>query len=924
MNAHGLTDTVAGVVGPAAPCPSCSGHARLVNGICVSCLLQEGLRQTPAEPGESLDTLLARVDVRDTDWRVGDYDILEEIGRGGMGVIYKARQRGSRRIVALKRVLSYHTDSAETLVRFRREAEAAASLDHPNILPIYEVGEADGLPFFTMKFAPGGSLQTVKESLRDNPRYAVWLLARVARAVHHAHEHGILHRDLKPGNILLDGWREPMVSDFGLAKWLDATSDLTRTLTIFGTPGYIAPEQANGPAASLTPSADIYSLGAILFDLLTGRPPFLGEHALAVMRQAADRPAPKLRSLAPAADRDLETICAKCLERDAPVRYGSAADLAADLERWLAGRDIIARPIPPPVRLWRWSKRNPKLAATAAACLILAGAGFGQRKASSRLASIIREAELARQSVAVIPFEDLDAVSTRTTAAETTTMVFTAAAANTTGIHLRATPSLSEHFLIAFRGEDWKRAGTAAGARIMVSGNVRERAGKKRFTVRAVETATGSILRTWFRDDDSASESLRALVASVAALSRESDKHPDGEGVKSLAEGARQGKTHDSLARSYCERGTEFFGRYNLADVDRAIESFRRAVEIDPKYGEAFALLASATQARAQTSPAARELLEEAHRAILKAFELAPALPETHRAWGGILRRRGDLRGSIDPFITAYELDPSEWRTAALLGDAHEQLGRPDLAVAWFEKAQRLQARPLVADNIGNVWTSLGVFDKAEEAYRAATIFRPDLPVGALGLSRLAMVRGDFESAREHCAAARQRHPQNPEPLVMAALIEFYARNFARAEELYREAAAIDPAGGVNFAGSVRFLSALGFIKKNAGVLHEGNSLLDEASALDTTDCATIIDNPRRLYSRSATYAAAGDTARAANALDDAIVAGWIDHYALALDPRFDGMRESSSFQNTLHRLKDQVQAMRRSLPGRTLASNLH
>src|SRR5213076_1391636 len=206
-------------------------------------------------------------------------------------------------------ILSYHADSQETLTRFRREAQAAAGLDHPNILPIYEVGEnEEGIPFFSMKFASGGSLLEAAPALRSAPRRAVALLAKVARAVQYAHGQGILHRDLKPGNILLDGHGEPLVSDFGLAKWLDTTSNLTQTLTIFGTPGYIAPEQANGPAAKLTSAADIYSLGAILFSLLTGRPPFLGEHALAVVKQASEKPAPKLRSLAPTLDRDLETV----------------------------------------------------------------------------------------------------------------------------------------------------------------------------------------------------------------------------------------------------------------------------------------------------------------------------------------------------------------------------------------------------------------------------------------------------------------------------------------------------------------------------------------------------------------------------------------------------------------------------------------
>src|SRR6266699_1180554 len=325
-----------------------------------------------------------------------------------MGVIYRARQRHSRRIVALKRILAYHADSHETLARFRREAEAAAHLDHPNILPIYEVGQCeDELPFFSMKFAAGGSLVEAAPTLRREPRRAAALMAKVARAVQYAHIRGILHRDLKPANILLDGHGEPLVSDFGLATWLDGVSDLTHSLTIFGTPGYIAPEQANpslAETAKLTPAADVYSLGAVLFDLLTGRPPFLGEHALAVIKQAAEKPAPKLRSLVPTADRDLETICAKCLEREPQARYRSAADLAEDLERRFEGRPIIARPVSPPVRIWRCSKRNPKLAGSLVAAVVLGAIGIVAAFTSSRLSSIVKNAELARHSVVVTPF----------------------------------------------------------------------------------------------------------------------------------------------------------------------------------------------------------------------------------------------------------------------------------------------------------------------------------------------------------------------------------------------------------------------------------------------------------------------------------------------------------------------------------------
>src|SRR6266705_3102916 len=226
------------------PCVQCGSTSRVGRGLCLNCLLYRGLGAETYD-NETLETVLDEIDVRDADWRLGNYQILDEIGRGGMGVIYRARQRHSLRIVALKRILSFHGDSRETLARFRREAEAAASLDHPNILPIYEVSEGeDGLPFFSMKFAASGSLLDAAPGLRDDPRRIIALMAKVTRAVQYAHGHGILHRDLKPGNILLDGRGEPLVSDFGLAKWLDTSSDLTKSLTTFGTAGFIAPEQA--------------------------------------------------------------------------------------------------------------------------------------------------------------------------------------------------------------------------------------------------------------------------------------------------------------------------------------------------------------------------------------------------------------------------------------------------------------------------------------------------------------------------------------------------------------------------------------------------------------------------------------------------------------------------------------------------------
>jgi eukaryotic-like serine/threonine-protein kinase len=360
-------------------CPRCGTQVQdeTLDGLCPQCLVREGL--APEQSREQAEGLADGTGVSPHSpgsTRFGDYELLEVIAHGGMGIVYKARQVSLNRLVAIKLLLFGAHSGPAAIQRLRAEAVAAASLHHPNIVCIHEVGFCDGQHFLAMDYVEGRPLAALIQGKPLPSRRAATYLRTIAESIHHAHEHGILHRDLKPSNVLIDQDDQPRLTDFGLAKRLESDSNLTVSGQVLGSPNYMSPEQAGGKRGALTRRSDIYSLGAMLYELLTGRPPFIGDGLAEIVPQVLNTEPLAPRVLNPSVPPDLQTVCLKCLEKEPTRRYSTASALAEELGRFLEGKPVLVRPVGRLGKTWRWCRRKPMVAGLAAAVVFLFLLGF--------------------------------------------------------------------------------------------------------------------------------------------------------------------------------------------------------------------------------------------------------------------------------------------------------------------------------------------------------------------------------------------------------------------------------------------------------------------------------------------------------------------------------------------------------------------
>ena len=600
---------------------------------CGACLLETGLGLLADEAAAEVDLSAVASAKADDLGRAspmlmdfGDYELLEQVGRGGQGIVFRGRQKSLNRIVALKVIGLGRWATEAHLKRFRLEAEAAARLEHPGIVPIHEVGERDGSCYFSMKFVEGGQLDEVARREPMPIRRAVELIAKVARTVHYAHEHGILHRDIKPGNILLDKKGEPHLTDFGLARLVESESSVTHTLDVLGTPSYMAPEQAVGNNAAVSSVTDVYGLGAVLYQLLTGQPPFAGGTTYETIRLLCDTEPRQPRLLNPKIDRDLSTICLKCLQKDPKRRYSSALALAEDLERWLKHEPIQARRTGFFTRGQKWIQRNPT-SALLAACLVALATAAGW---------IIWESELIRQpratGIAVLPFESLSDEKEHTAFADGVQDDILTKLAKIANLKVISRTSVME-----YRGKrNVRQIGDALRVSHVLEGSARRSGGRIHLNAQLIDTRTDT--HVWAEEYDRDLNDLFAVQAEVAQKVAERLHAKLSASEKASIE---ERPTQDLAAYDFYVRAVSLIynaqlpSQANFVDRSEAVDLLNKSVARDPNFFLAYCQLAFVHdlvyQQEIDHSPARLAL---AKAAIDSAFRLRPDSGEAHLALG--------------------------------------------------------------------------------------------------------------------------------------------------------------------------------------------------------------------------------------------------------------------------------------------------
>ena len=695
-------------------CKKC-GTAILIDepeGLCAACVLEtslgmlydEGNGTGGIQPPEEL----------------GDYQLMEEIGRGGQGLVYRARQKSLNRIVALKVIGLGRWATKTHIKRFRLEAEAAASLDHPCIVAIHEIGQSDGSCYFSMQLVEGRRLDEVIKSEPMANRSAAELIIKLARTVHYAHKRGILHRDIKPGNILIDAEGEPHLTDFGLARLVERESTITGTMVeALGTPSYMAPEQAAGDAAQLTAATDVYGLGAVFYHLVAGHPPFVGGTTYETVRLVLETEPRQPRLLNPKVDRDLSTICLKCLEKDPQHRYSSALELAEDLERWLTHKPIQARRAGIVIRGKKWVRRHPTTAVAVASLIVLCGI----------VGLVVWKSELIRPrpvtGIAVLPFENLSNNKEDTSFADGVQDDILTKLAKIADLKVISRTSVMQYRA----NRNMRQIGDVLRVSHVLEGSVRKNGSRLHINAQLIDTRTDTHI--WAEQYDRELRDMFAIQSEIAQKVAE-QLHAKVLPAERLA--IERAPTTDLTAFALYSRArnlllttsSDVSGRANLL---QAADLLEQAVTYDQAFLEAYCQLAHTHDRLYHLGyDHTPSRLARAEAAIQAALRLGPDTGETHLARAeNLYRGHLDYDGALAEVETAARSVPNNPQIFELKGYVQRRQGKQQEALQNLERAADLDPRNVVTlQQIAVSYSHLRRYAEAESAWKRALAVVPD------------------------------------------------------------------------------------------------------------------------------------------------------------------------------------------------------
>src|SRR6266436_124599 len=671
-------------------------------GLCSVCLFDTGLSiLTESVGGPNAKDFGADNDSTSTDAAElfsasDDYELLEEIGRGGQGVVYRARQKSLNRTVAIKIIGISNGRTKAHLKRFRLEAEAAAKLNHPFVVPIHEIGQRKGRCYFSMGLVEGGRLDQIATREPMSPRQATEVIAKLARTVHYAHQHGIIHRDIKPGNILLDTKGEPHLTDFGVARLLETENDATCTIEVSGTPSYMAPEQAHADNGHVSSATDVYGLGAVLYQLLAGQPPFTGGTPFETVRLLLETEPRQPCLLNPKVDRDLSTICLKCLEKDPKRRYSSALALAEDLEHWLRHEPIRARHAGIFTRGKKWLRRNPTTALLFALSLAFA-ATVGVMIWKSR------PEPPPSAGVAVLPFVNMSPDKENEYLGDGITEDLCTALSQIKGLRV---PARTSSFMFKGKTEDIRKIGKQLNVSTVLEGSVSKAGNKIRISAQLNNGADGYHL--WAETYDRYMTDILEIRSDISK--KVADALKVQLGVKETQLLAKKPSENSEAYEIYL-LGRFELNKFTEDGFTKSLAHFQQAIALDPKFALAYASLADAYNTIGYWGYLPpKEAFLEAKRAAEKALSIDPDLAEAHGALGYVeFQYEWKFKEAEMEFKEAIRLNPNSvsarLRFFEYLFDfqraqeAHEQLERAReldplsiqiayyyAAVSWFER----------------------------------------------------------------------------------------------------------------------------------------------------------------------------------------------------------------------------------------------